>query len=136
MKDVYQIFDDGLQALTRLDEIGFENCFRVAADLTKISAYSDFKRGVLVAEVLEGVFHQVGPLFVVYDIPEGNKKEIKDKIVQAIRSLSSTYKSDNGAAVYESLADVRFAATRFQFECYRSWKRFQKPSRAPSGGAG
>lgn len=136
MKDVYQIFDDGLQTLTRLDEIGFENCFRVAVDLTQISVYSDFKRGVLVAEVLEGVFRQVGPLFEVYDIPEDNKKEIKDKIVQAIRSLSSVYKSDNGAAVYESLADVRFAATRFQFECYCSWKRFQKPSRTPSGGAG
>lgn len=104
MNDVYKIFDDGFQKLTELDEIGFENCFRIAADLTKIAVYSNFKHGVLVAEVLEGVFGQVGPLFEMYDIPKDRKKVIKDKIIHEIYSLSSTYKNDNGAAVYESLA--------------------------------
>lgn len=134
MNDVYKIFDDGFQKLTELDEIGFENCFRIAADLTKIAVYSNFKHGVLVAEVLEGVFGQVGPLFEMYDIPKDRKKVIKDKIIHEIYSLSSTYKNDNGAAVYESLADVRFAATRFQFECHTRWKRFQKSSRISTRG--
>lgn len=135
MKDVYRIFDDGFQKLTTLDEIGFKNCFHIAVDLTKIAAYSDFKRGVLVAEVLESVFGQLGPLFEVYDIPEDRKKMIKNKIIQGISSLSSAYKNNNGAAVYEALADVRFAATHFQFECYTSWKRFQKPPHIQTSGA-
>lgn len=135
MKDVYRIFDDGFQKMTGLDEIGFENCFRIASDLTKIAVYSDFKRGVLVAEVLEDVFGQVGPLFETYDIPEDKKKSIKDEIIQEIYSLASVYKGGSGGAVYDALADIRFGATRFQFECYTSWKRFPKTSRLPTMGA-
>lgn len=84
---------------------------------------------MLVAEVLEGVFGQVGPLFEMYDIPEDRKKVVKDKLIEGIHSLLSSYKSGSGAAVYDALADVRFAATHFQFACYANWKRFPETSR-------
>ena len=87
MKDACRIFDDGFQTLTELDRAGFKNCFHIAADLTKIAVYSDFKRGVLVVKVLGGVFGQAGPLFEMYDIPKDSKKMVKNKIICGMHSL-------------------------------------------------
>lgn len=133
MKDTYQIFDEGLQRIAKTDSIGFENCFRIAADLIRVATYSDFKQGVLVAEVLEDIFNQVGLLFERYDIPENDKTYIKDKIGDGVSMLSSAYRNDHNKA-YEILADLRFAATKFQFKCFTTWRRLPRQPRAASGG--
>ena len=132
MNDVYQIFDDGLQRLARLDEIRLEGCFRLVTDLARVAAYSDFKQGVLVAEILKGVFAQIGPLFEGHDIPESDGREIKDKISQGVYSLSLVYKNDGNAA-YEILADMRLAATKFYIKCHTTSYRLPR-RQASSGG--
>ncbi len=126
MKDVYQVFDDGFQNISRFDETGFKNCFYIAADMTRIATYLDFKQGVLVAEVLEGIFSQVGPLFEYYVIPNDDKKRIKDKIDQGVALLSSAYKNDDMAKLCEILTDLRFAATSFQLKSFTHWKQVKK----------
>ena len=133
MKDVYEIFADELQRLTGPDDIGFENCFQIVPDLARIVAYSDFKQGLLVAEVLEGIFSQVEPLFNRYNIPENDATDIKNQIGQGLSLLSSAYRNDYGAA-YEIPADLRFAATRFQFRALTT-RRLLKPPYENSGGA-
>lgn len=133
MKDVYGVFDDGFNRLASLREVGFKGCFHLAVDLTRVAAYSDFKQGLLVAEVLEGIFSQIGPLFDRYDIPEDEGKKIIDIIIQDLSSLSSVYRSDSSAA-YEILADLRLAATKFQFKCYTTWKTLPRQRRANDEG--
>lgn len=134
MRDSKQVFDEGLQRLTHLDEVGFEACFRLASDLTRVAAYSDFKQGVLIAEVLEGVFKQIGPLFDTYDIPENEIRGITDTIGQGLSKLLSIYTDDRSAA-FEVLADLRFAATKFQFKCYTTWRRLPRKPRTTGGAA-
>lgn len=134
MKDSEQVFNEGLQRLTQLDEVGFEACFRLASDLTRVATYSDFKQGVLIAEVLEGIFNQIGPLFEAYDIPENEIRDISDTINQGLSQLLSVYTDDRSAA-FEILADLRFAATKFQFKCYTTWRRLPRKLRATVGGA-
>ena len=125
MKDIHQIFDDGFQRLAKLDEVGFRGCFHLAADLARVATYVDFKQGVLVMEVLEGIFNQVGPLFETFDIPEKDGKYIKDKIAQGVVSLSSVYGKD-ALATHDILAELRFAATDFQFKCHTTWRRLEQ----------
>ena len=134
MKDVYQILDEGFQSLSRLDEISFNNCLHMAIDLTRVATYSDFKQGVLIAEVLEGVFSQVGSLFEQYDVPKEDGKQIKDTIRQNIASLSSVYKNNDEAQLFKILADLRFAATSFQFHCYTHWELVKDPHMRPFAG--
>ena len=134
MKDIYQILDEGFQSLSRLDEVSFNNCLHIAVDLTRVATYSDFKRGVLITEVLEGVFDQVGSLFEQYSVPKEDEKQIKDKIRQNIASLSSVYKNNDEAQLFKILADLRFAATSFQFHCYNHWGPTKDP-RPFAGGA-
>ena len=134
MKDSKQVFDEGLQRLTHLDEVGFEACFHLASDITMVATYSDYKHGVLIAEVLEGVFSQIGPLFEMYDIPENEIKDISDTISQGLSKLLSVYTDDSSAA-FEILADLRFAATKFQVKCHTTWRRLPRKPRTTAGGA-
>ena len=134
MKDVHQVFEDGFQGLSRLDEIGFRGCFYLATDLTNIVTYLNFKQGVLIMEVLEGIFNQVGHLFETYNIPEKEGKYIKDKIGQGMLSLSSVYRKD-ASATYEILTELRFAATDFQFKCLTTWCRLHSQQHTSLGGA-
>ena len=124
MKDIYQIFDENFETLARfVGKTGFKNCFNIVADLNRISTFSDFRRGVLIAEILEGVFSQIDPLLKQYDIPDTDRKQMEDKISQNIVLLSSTYKNDDKEKLYEILEDLRFTATAFQFKCWNNWKR-------------
>lgn len=122
MEDIYQIFDNGFQKLARLEVIGFENCFHIASDLTKIAAYGDFRQGVFVMENLEGVFSQIGTLFENYEIPQDEGSIMKRTINQYISSLASIYRTDN-IATYKILMDMRFDTTKFQIKCYNTWAR-------------
>ena len=127
MKDIYQVFDENLGILAKfINESSFRNCFRIAVDLNRISIYSDFRRGVLIAKVLEGIFSQVGPL-KQYAIPDADKKQIKDTFGQNI-VLLSTYKNDDKEKMYEILEGLRFTATAFQFKCGNNWKQKKEDS--------
>ena len=109
MKDSKQVFAEGLQRLTHPDEVGFEACFHLASDITRVATYSDYKHGVLIAEVLEGVFSQIGPLFETYDIPENKIKDISDTISQGLSQLLPVYTDDSSAA-FEILTDLGLCA--------------------------
>ena len=132
VKDVYQIFDDGLHRLSQFTEADPASCLHLAIDMTKVATYSDFKMGVLISEVLEGVFGQIGSLFERYNIPEDEGGDVKAAISQHISSLSSVYKNDTSATC-ELLADLRFTATQFQFKCYTTWSRTPRRPRMPFG---
>ena len=123
MKDIYQIFAENLETLAGfVGKTGFKNCFNIVADLNRISTFSDFRGGVLIAEILEGVFSQIDPLLKQYDIPDTNRKQMEGKISQNIVLLSS-YKNNNKEKLYEILKDLRFTVTAFQFKCWNNWKR-------------
>lgn len=126
MKNIYEIFDNGLQHIVKLDKIGFMNCFRTATDLTRVATYCEFKEGVFISEVLEGVFGQIGPLFEQYKIPDDDGKQLKIKICQNIDQLLNTYKNNDMAQLCENLVNLRFEATDFQLKCYTHWTRIKK----------
>lgn len=90
--------------------------------MTRIATYADFKQGVLVSEVLEGVFGQVGPLFDMFDVPDNEKKRITKKIGQNIAALSPVYVND-AAETYKILTELRFTATKFQFHCHTALQK-------------
>ncbi len=118
------------------DKGDFKTCFNIASNLTRIAVFANFKRGVLVAEILEGVFSQVGPIFDQYSIPEEDKEQTKDRIREHIIALSSAYNGADKAGLYDIVENLRFTATDFQFKCWNQWKRIKSkdPSRISRGG--
>ena len=135
MKDVYQIFDDGFQNMARLEELDFKSCLNIAHDLIIIATHFDFKYGVIIAEILEGIFAQVEHLYEHYQIPMDDTKQIKQEISQGIVLLSSTYRNNDDVRVYNILADLRFAATKFQYNCFTYCKHIPASSHRSLRGA-
>jgi len=124
MKDIYQIFDENFKVLIEMTEkMNLVNCMNTALDLTRVSALADFKDGLFVSETLENVFSQVGPLLDQYNIPEEDRKQIKEKMYQSMILLSQNYKADDKVKLYEILRDLRSHATCFQFKCWNYWER-------------
>lgn len=124
MKDIYQIFDENFKVLIEMTEkMNLLGCMNTSVDLTRIATMADFKDGVLVSETLEGVFTQLGPLMEQYDIPEAERKQIKEKMHQNMILLSQNYKANDKAKLYEILRDLRSLATFFQFKCWNHLER-------------
>lgn len=117
MKDAHVSFEESLQSMMDLSgRRNFRGCFAVAANMTRLSALLDFKRGVFIAEVLEGVFSQIGPLFDTYAVPSDDATGLVDNVTKNLRALLSDYKGDK-ARLYDILEDMRSTATAFQIKC-------------------
>lgn len=97
-------------------------CFVTAANMTRLFALLDFKRGVFICEVLDGVFSQPGPLFDNYKVPQGDANEQTDNIARNLRALMSDYKGDK-SQLYDILEDVRGTATAFQSKCISTFPK-------------
>jgi len=122
MKDIYQIFDENFKSLIEMTErMELLNCRNTSLDLIRVASLADFKDGVFIIESLESIYTQVGPLLDQYDVPESDRKQIKDQLYQSIVLLSQNYKGNDKAKLYEILRDLRSFATNFQFKCWNYW---------------
>ena len=117
MKDVHAVFEESMQNM--IDLAGEENvmgCFITATSITRLSALLEFKRGVFIAEVLEGVFSQTGPVLDKHSVPGAARQALFDNVAENLRALPSDYKGDK-ARLSDILEDLRATATKFQLKC-------------------
>ena len=62
MKDVFDVFDEGFEEITRMVGQGnYKGPFVFSSNLTLFSTLLVYEDGILISEILEGVFSQVGP---------------------------------------------------------------------------
>lgn len=129
MKDADAAFEESLQDLINLaGKSNLRGCFVTATNMTRLSTMLCFKRGIFIAEVLEGVFSQIFPLFNNYVVSPDEKKGLIDNMTQNLRALMSDYKGDK-ARLYDILEDLRATATVFQLKCIST--AFPKDDDAP-----
>ena len=115
----YNVFDE---CLTKIENIienkQLINCYRQCADLTGYSALANFKDGLLISEILEGVFMQLNNVFDNAEIPESEQKQFLAKLKSNISQIKSTYKEDDKNNLYNALKEIRSTATYFQINCW------------------
>ena len=62
MKSIFDVFNEGFEEITRMVEQGnYKGSFVYSSNLTLFSTLLDYEDGILISELLEGVFSQVGP---------------------------------------------------------------------------
>lgn len=106
---------DDIVALAR--DSKFRACFLSSADLTRFASISGFKHGVLVMEVLENVFLEVGQTLSRHQVLQQDRADVTASISKNLSLLSSAYKDEDKSAAYRVLEDLRFDATKFQIKC-------------------
>lgn len=113
--DIYQVFDEKLGDLIKLvEEDRFPGALYTANDLTRISVLSKFERGVLIGEVLDGIFREMGHMFERHAVPDVRKSDIRGTIIQGLVKIRSVYNDEGSSGIYGALEGIRYAATAFQ----------------------
>jgi len=124
MKDVDQAFRDKLQKIVELlDKGNLSGCYIVSRNITGFSTTLDYDDGILISELLEGVFSQIGPLFETYDINDGDKKQLSSDIKNRVAAIIEHYRDEDKNQLYLALQQTRAIATKFQLNRWESGKR-------------
>ena len=128
MKGVKEVFDEKLKLITEMiEQDHLRGGFITSMDLTRYSTMSDFDDGILISELLENVFSEIGPLFEMYQIEEEDKKQLLDEIKEQISKLKQYIQKPEEKQLYLTLRQLRSIATKFQMITWEKAKRKPKP---------
>jgi hypothetical protein len=115
MKDVFDAYKDSFEEITQMVEQGnYKGSFVASTYLTLVSITLDYTDGILISEVLEGVFSQVGPAAEESE-PE-RVKILNEQLTAQMRLLTDSYRAEDKNALYQALRDLRSIATKFQIQ--------------------
>ncbi len=132
MKDLFQIFDESIETMQKLiAEDNYAGSSSISTDLITISVMSDFQDGILIGEVLEGIFDQIGQLFFTYRLSVEVQKAVREQICEQLALVGKSYKNGDKEKLYEALRNIRTEATQFQFKCFKTIK--PRPEFSPQG---
>jgi len=128
MKGVKEVFDEKLKLINEMIEKDhLRGGYITSTDLTRYSTMSDFDDGILISELLENVFSEIGPLFEMYQIEEENKKRLLEEIKEQISKLKQYIQKPDEKQLYLALRQLRSTATKFQMITWEQAKRKPKP---------
>ena len=119
MKSIFDVFNEGFEEITRMVRQGnYKGSFVYSSNLTLFSTLLDYEDGILISELLEGVFSQVGPF-----AEELNPEEIgsiNEQLAAQMKIIAGSYRAEDKNILYQALRDLRSIATKFQIKCMRS----------------
>lgn len=119
MKSIFDVFNEGFEEITRMAGKGnYKGSFVYSSNLTLFSTLLDYEDGILISELLEGVFSQVGPF-----AEELNPEEIgsiNEQLAAQMKIIAGSYRAEDKNTLYQALRDLRSIATKFQIKCMRS----------------
>lgn len=128
MKNNFEIFDEHFQTLTAMvEQKQFSNCASMCSDLANYSAMSNYQDGVLISEILEGIFEQIRYEFKRMNIPNMEQQDFIAELKDSIMSIGATYKDDDKNSTYDALKKARNLATQFQIKCWNTFRTKSSP---------
>jgi hypothetical protein len=91
---------------------------------------TDFDEGIMIGEILEGIFDQLAHLFVSFEISKDEKTKATDRLRDQLGSLSKVYAGKDKTTLYETLKRMRISTTRLQFDIWRTMN-YKRPRISP-----
>jgi len=124
MKDYRAVIEENFLTMREMVEVyNLRAAFTIVSDLTKVCTLFDDEDGIIIMEVLEGIFSQVGPIFEKYELSENIKSEFTSIAVVELDKLIENYKSNNQIEIYKSLRYIRSISTKLQIDQLRTGTR-------------
>jgi hypothetical protein len=119
MKDVFNVYSEGFEEVARMVAQGnYKGAFVASSHLTLFSTLLDYDDGILVSEVLEGVFSQVGPFAEELETEE--TRSTNEQMAAQMKIIADAFRAEDKNALYLALRDIRSTATKFQIKCVTS----------------
>jgi hypothetical protein len=124
MKEANQVFKGKLQMIVELiDKENLPGCYITSRNLTMFSTILEYDDGILISELFEGVFSQIGPLFETYEIDEKERKQLMSEIKTQVIQIIKYYNDADKKQLYLALQQLRAIATKFQINRWETGKR-------------
>lgn len=121
MKNTNEIFDENLRIIVEmLEKSNYHGCTRIARKLITVSTMSNFKDGVFISEVLEGIFDQLDDVVRRYKVDENELKKIIKVLIEQSNALVEALKNDSKEKLYEVLKEMRYSMTEFQIKSFNT----------------
>jgi hypothetical protein len=119
MKSIFDVFNEGFEEITRMVGQGnYKGSFVYSSNLTLFSTLLDYEDGILISELLEGVFSQVGPF--AEELNPEEIRSINEQLAAQMKIIAGSYRAEDKTILYQALRDLRSIATKFQIKCMRS----------------
>ncbi len=94
MKEVFDVFNEGFGEITRMVGQGnYKGSFVYSSNLTLFSTLLDYEDGILINEILEGVFSQVGPFAEEMDAKEIGS--INEQLAAQMKIIADSYRAED-----------------------------------------
>jgi hypothetical protein len=124
MKEVPEVFKENLLSISdSLDSSNLRACFLGSANLTIFSTMADYDDGVIITEMLQNVFSEVGPLFDEYQMDEKDSEQLMNEMKKYLKDIIKNYDDKNKNDLYIALKNMRCVATKFQMQCWKLMKK-------------
>lgn len=94
----------------------FQNAFRISNDLTNFSSLIDNDDAILIGEVFEGIFSQIGHIFDNYKMTDEEINSFINEFNMEISSLVENYQKKDYEKLYLNLRYLRSKATKLQLK--------------------
>jgi len=119
MKDAREVFDESLKSISgMLDSNNVKGSFFLSSYLTTFAHMSNDSDGVFIAEILENVFSQVGPLLEDEKVSQPARMHAIALLKKPLKGIVDNYCGDKNK-LYLALRDLRVQATSIQFMCWK-----------------
>jgi len=97
----------------------FANAFGISSELTKFSILVDNEDTILIGEILEGIFSQIGPIFDNYKLNDEEINLFVSGLIADLNSLIVNYQDKNYNKLYLDLKNLRSKSTKLQIKQMR-----------------
>jgi hypothetical protein len=119
MKETREVFEDSLKSIEdMLNANNLKGCYMLSNYLTTFAHMSDYPDALFIAEVLEGIFSQVGPILEEPTVTPVARDQAIGLLKKPLHEIISNHRNDK-SKLYNALKDMRFQATGIQL---MGWK--------------
>jgi len=123
MKDYPEIIAGKFASLEELiSREAYEEAFRTTRTLTRIADSSEHCDGVLISEVMEGLYNQINDTFTSYEVTEDDRKNIQKLSLEHTRMLGKLFNTNDKLKIYDTLCGFRYAFTHIQLRYWDQGK--------------
>jgi len=120
MKQLSEIFAELFDAIIdAVDENNFFACANVSLDFIAVAEMANFKDGVFIGEVFEGLFNQMKILSKDFDLDDEELMQFRELAKQRVQIIANSYQKSDKNEVYEALKEIRNDVTVLQMKTFR-----------------
>lgn len=127
MKNLQELFYEKITNMQKFSaEFNFKACTTISTNLITSAILFEYKDGVFIGEVFEGVFGQLAGLIEQFELDNEDREFLKKSFEKNLGLIAESFTKSDKSKLYCALSDLRYDATKMQYKCIETNKSSRK----------